>query len=94
MLYINVMKNWTLILLFCFSAIYAKAPRDTVYVEQIIRDIVYIPIKFKTDTVYIQEMTATQTKKRRNRKQKIDESCEIIESVRIDDDYLKALQKK
>lgn len=57
------MKNWTLILLFCFSAIYAKAPRDTVYVEQIIRDIVYIPIKFKTDTVYIQEMTATQTKK-------------------------------
>lgn len=63
LLYINVMKNWTLILLFCFSAIYAKAPRDTVYVEQIIRDIVYIPIKFKTDTVYIQEMTATQTKK-------------------------------
>ena len=63
LLYINVMKNWTLILLFCFSAIYAKAPRDTVYVEQIIRDIVYIPIKFKTDTVYIQEMTAKQTKK-------------------------------
>lgn len=57
------MKNWTLILLFCFSAIYAKAPRDTVYVEQIIRDIVYIPIKPKTDTIYIQEMTATQTKK-------------------------------
>ena len=28
-----------------------------------------------------------------NRKPKIDESCEIIESVRIDDDYLKALQK-
>jgi CRISPR/Cas system-associated protein Csm6 len=57
------MKNWTLILLLCFSAIYAKAPRDTVYVEQIIRDIVYIPIKPKTDTIYIQEMTATQTKK-------------------------------
>ena len=63
LLYINVMKNWTLILLLCISAIYAKAPRDTVYVEQIIRDTVYIPIKPKTDTVYIQEMTATQTKK-------------------------------
>jgi len=28
-----------------------------------------------------------------NRERKFDESCETVESVRIDDDYLKALQK-
>ena len=47
------MKNWSLILLLCISAIYAKPAHDTIYVEQIIRDTVYIPIKSKTDTIYI-----------------------------------------
>lgn len=49
------MKNLSIILLFCISAIYASSIRDTVYVEQVIRDTVYIPIKSKTDTIYIKK---------------------------------------
>lgn len=49
------MKIWLLILLFCTSAFCASATRDTVFVEQITRDTVYIPIKAKTDTVYIKK---------------------------------------
>ena len=52
------MKKLSIILLFCISAIYASATRDTVYVEQIVRDTVYIPIKSKTDTIYIKKDVA------------------------------------
>ena len=52
------MKKLSIILLFCISAIYASAVRDTVYVEQIVRDTVYIPIKTKTDTIYIKKDVA------------------------------------
>lgn len=54
------MKKLSLILLLCISAIYAQTLRDTVYVEQIIRDTVYIPIKSKTDTIYINNANPTQ----------------------------------
>ena len=65
------MKNWLLILLLSISASYAKAKsvlpdsfsgtRDTVYIEQIIRDTVYIPLKSRTDTVYISDrMTGSE----------------------------------
>ena len=45
------MRTWSIILIFCISAFCA----DTVYVEQIIRDTVYIPIKSRTDTIYIKK---------------------------------------
>ena len=60
LLYITQMKNGLLILLLCISAIYAKPAHDTVYVEQIIRDTVYIPIKSKTDTIYIKKTSANE----------------------------------
>ena len=43
------------LLLFLFSAIMAFAveSRDTVYVEVVTRDTVYIPVKPKTDTIYV-----------------------------------------
>jgi hypothetical protein len=48
------MKTWSLILFLCISAFCAEI-HDTVYVEQITRDTVYIPIKAKTDTIYIKK---------------------------------------
>lgn len=54
------MKIWSFILLLCISAIYAQTLRDTVYVEQIIRDTVYIPVKSKTDTIYIKSENLPQ----------------------------------
>ena len=60
------MKIWSLILLLCISAIYAQTLRDTVYVEQIIRDTVYIPIKSKTDTIYIKNANFSQVQATEN----------------------------
>ncbi|SIO08204.1 hypothetical protein [Fibrobacter sp. UWB11] len=61
------MKTWSLILLLCISAFCAipngtipdngSEIHDTVYVEQIIRDTVYIPIKSRTDTIYYTKNT-------------------------------------
>lgn len=68
MLYLSSMKNWSLILLLCISSVCAKSNwtypdhrselHDTVFVEQIIRDTVYIPLKSRTDTVYIKNVTS------------------------------------
>ena len=66
------MKTWSLILLLCISAFSAipngtipdngSEIHDTVYVEQIIRDTVYIPIKPRTDTVYSNKKCCVPTK--------------------------------
>ena len=66
------MKTWSLILLLCISAFSAipngtipdngSEIHDTVYVEQIIRDTVYIPIKPRTDTVYSNKKCCAPTK--------------------------------
>lgn len=63
------MKTWPLILSLCISAFCIESNgtslgneselHDTIYVEQIIRDTVYIPIKSRTDTVYIKNETST-----------------------------------
>ena len=71
-IYYGTMKKWLLILLLCISAIFAKPSKaildkvdevhDTVYVEQIIRDTVYIPINSRTDTIYVKkEVSANES---------------------------------
>ena len=48
------MKTLLSILLLCITAFSANLNKhDTVFVEQIVRDTVYIPIKQKTDTIFI-----------------------------------------
>ena len=60
------MKKLLVILLLCISAIYAEPLHDTVYVEQVIRDTVYIPIKPKTDTIYINSASFPQNQTTEN----------------------------
>ena len=47
------MQKFLLLLLLCVATLYAE--KDTVYVEVVTRDTVYIPIKPKTDTIYVVE---------------------------------------
>ena len=55
------MKTLLTILLFCATAFSANLNKhDTVFVEQIVRDTVYIPIKPKADTIYIKNTTVAK----------------------------------
>ena len=55
------MKTLLTILLLCATSFCANLNKhDTVFVEQIVRDTVYIPIKPKADTIYIKNTTVAK----------------------------------